>query len=232
MISLLKETDFAMIKTMAKVFAHLPVEESDLGFIVHHPFSYNPMVFINNTEKSRPFVPLDIRKDDDFKKWVGYIESCIDSQDDIIRLLLLFQKPYLLTFIKYCYKYLSAKDLALFFNTFWCLIEDITSDKNVNNRTLIKWFKAADINYLMDEEDYKAYSNLPDVVTIYRGVTKINNKRTRALSWTLNRDTAVWFSKRFNQEGNVWEKVVSKDKILAYFSVRNEFEVIVDLYRR
>ena len=67
-------------------------------------------------------------------------------------------------------------------------------------------------------------ANLPS----YRGVTPYNQKNVKALSWTLDRQTAEWFAHRFGEEGTVYEAQIKKEHIHAYFSGRNESEVIVD----
>ena len=80
----------------------------------------------------------------------------------------------------------------------------------------------------MDEEELQEYSNLGDVVVIYRGVTEYNNKQIKAMSWTLNKDTAKWFANRFNQKGYVYQAKINKKDILAFCDRRNEKELIVD----
>lgn len=62
----------------------------------------------------------------------------------------------------------------------------------------------------------------------YRGVTSYNAKNIKALSWTLDRDTAEWFAYRFGEEGTVYEAQIQKEHILAFFNGRNESEVVVD----
>ena len=50
----------------------------------------------------------------------------------------------------------------------------------------------------------------------------------KALSWSLNQETAEWFAHRFGENGTVYEAQIDKKHIYAYFSGRNESEVIVD----
>jgi hypothetical protein len=47
------------------------------------------------------------------------------------------------------------------------------------------------------------------------------------LSWTLDKNQAKWFANRFEKDGVVLEKRISKKNIVAYFNGRNEEEVIV-----
>lgn len=41
-------------------------------------------------------------------------------------------------------------------------------------------------------------------------------------------DVAEWFSKRFDNDGTIYEAQINKEHILALFNIRNESEVIVD----
>ena len=59
-------------------------------------------------------------------------------------------------------------------------------------------------------------------------MTAYNADCVRALSWTLDRQTAEWFAHRFGENGTVYEAQIDKKHIYAYFSGRNESEVIVD----
>lgn len=65
-------------------------------------------------------------------------------------------------------------------------------------------------------------------MTVYRGVTSFNADNVKALSWTLDQETAEWFAHRFGEDGTVYEALISKEHIYAYFGGRNEAEVIVD----
>ena len=89
-------------------------------------------------------------------------------------------------------------------------------------------FKSTDPRLLMDEDDYQRFVGLDEVVTVYRGVTSMNAKNIKALSWTLDRDTAEWFAHRFGENGTVYEAQIQKKYIYALFTGRNESEVIVD----
>ena len=79
-----------------------------------------------------------------------------------------------------------------------------------------------------NEEEYGIFRGLDEVVTVYRGVTSYNAKNVKALSWSLNRDTAEWFAHRYGEEGTVYEAQIEKKHICAVFLGRNEAEVIVD----
>ncbi len=77
----------------------------------------------------------------------------------------------------------------------------------------------------MDTYDFQAYSNLPDVVTVYRGCQK--NQNENGLSWTLDKEKAQFFATRLGKQGIVLEKTVKKNQIVAVLLGRNEQEVII-----
>lgn len=83
--------------------------------------------------------------------------------------------------------------------------------------------------HMMDEEEQAALAALPDTLTVYRGCTAELNED--GLSWTLDRNRAVWFAKRFAgvHEGEPVVHVgeVSKSQVIAHFLGRNESEIVV-----
>jgi|GEM_PF-2565280 hypothetical protein len=83
---------------------------------------------------------------------------------------------------------------------------------------------------LMNDEDIKFLDNLPETITIYRGGA-VNEKRTGfGISWTLSKDIAQQFVDRkkvlSNDQMEVLELTIKKSKVVAYFSERNEEEII------
>jgi len=67
-----------------------------------------------------------------------------------------------------------------------------------------------------------------DVVTIYRGVTEKSSEISTALSWTLSKEVAKFFSTRFDSDGEIYCAKINKEDILVANNLRNEFEVIVN----
>jgi hypothetical protein len=75
---------------------------------------------------------------------------------------------------------------------------------------------------------------LDDVLTVYRGCRKIDDE----ISWTLDRDKAIWFAQRLANEGDtqyVQRGEISHTKVWAHFEGRGESEIVLDpkrLYNR
>ena len=123
---------------------------------------------------------------------------------------------------------MDKKDFAEMLNFSWLNDENANNNINVSNKELLSYFKKANKEYLMNEDDFKVFESLPNIVTIYRGVTDKNKDNKRALSWTLSQDKAEWFAHRFDEVGEVWKTKISKDSIFAYFDEMDEKEVIID----
>lgn len=216
------------IRGMAKCFADIPIYDTRIGGVASHPFTNTWITGIY--DKDRKLIFADLRKEDEQEKWREQIKATIE-ETDLKGICLMMNKPYILTFISYIESMLSDEELGMILGTFWTAIENITGDSNVTGGEIVEWFKRAAKKNLMNEEELLAYESLPEVVTIYRGVTSYNRKKEKALSWSLSHEKAVWFANRFSTgTGEVWTMTVPKKRILCYFDGCNEQEVIVDLY--
>ncbi len=71
---------------------------------------------------------------------------------------------------------------------------------------------------------------LPDVVTVYRGCSPRERKRPQGISWTLSRDKAEWFARRyaFGKPMIVLQATNPRGSVLCFIGDRAEREVIVD----
>jgi hypothetical protein len=93
---------------------------------------------------------------------------------------------------------------------------------------LIAMFKRADCNKMMDGADKKKLAELPDEITIYRGLQDKRAKR-KGLSWSLSYDKALWFATRWNSpDARVLEARIKKKDVFIYTNQRSEEEVVVD----
>ena len=101
-------------------------------------------------------------------------------------------------------------------------------DANVSKERVVSMFKQADRIKLMNEMERTRLDALENPVTVYRGVTSYNAKNVRALSWTLDYDTAVWFAHRFGEDGMVYQAKIKKEHFFALLTGRNESEVVLD----
>lgn len=216
------------IKAVAIGLLHQPIVETEFWPIIcQHPFTNTGYCYVPDCNELH-----QVKNIDDpyiYEQWTAYIADKIMKAQDIYELYMMINKPYRLTFLKYIRLYIDIPIFSELLRESWISMENPNTDPNFNNSTLIQCFKYCDLQYLMDENDYIFFKNMPDEITVYRGITDQNKYSVRALSWTINPDVAEWFAKRFNSKGIIYHTTIPKKYILAYFSDRNEEEVIIDI---
>ncbi len=223
-----KENDLDCIKSTARTFLYLDINESPYGAVlVQHPFTNSGMVCLQNDE-GQEFVNL-LEDDNALTRWREVMKDRIQECENVYQLYLMVNKPYRIAFLKYTVDFMSRDDMSQILADIWISTESPNLDPNMSKSKLVSLFKKANPKELMNEDELKVFNEFEETVTIYRGVTSYNADNIKALSWTLDFDKAEWFSNRFGEEdGTVYETEIEKSHILAYFSRRSESEVIVD----
>jgi hypothetical protein len=87
---------------------------------------------------------------------------------------------------------------------------------------------------LMNDEELEIYNNLPDELTIYRGMTvEEYESGDWSISWTLDKSIADFFATKYIRNGKdygktkiVHEVKITKDQVIAYFETERELIVI------
>lgn len=135
----------------------------------------------------------------------------------------LHERPYRLQAFGDIQEFLSNQE-------YWSLLASIWTDTENAWAHLDLWREffssdRANREWLMDWDEQMAYDGLGETVTVYRGYQPGLNKD--GISWTVNREKAEWFATRFGKKGKVLEKQVSKRDIIAVFTGRNEYEVVI-----
>lgn len=209
------------IREIALLYLHLPIEKTRSELVVSHPFT------ASNIVASEDMKFLDLYVPSERKMWEEQMEKLI-KKSSLEQIYMLLDKRYFFSFIYHTKEYLDARMMAKALASRWQQLEYISNNVVVNTQELLRWFRFADKKELMDEEEYQKFLNLPEEVTIYRGVSGYNRKYKKAVSWTLNKEQAEWFAERWgNDEQEVWKVTVPKKCVLCYFTY--EDEVIVDL---
>ncbi len=226
-------TKLESIKEVARCFLYVDIMETKVPFVASHPYtnSWETVLPVKGllTEDKLADSFVDLRDEKGLSRWRKHMEGAI-AEADLIDLFLLLNPPYILNFLKYTAKYMTSEDLGRVLGDFWQTVEQISLDTSFTPQEAIRWFRRADKKQLMKEESLAVYNSLPDMVTIYRGVTSHNKRKKKAFSWSIDRDIAVWFANRFSTgTGEVWTMQVPKERILCYFGDR-EKEVVVNLY--
>jgi len=230
---MISRTNIRQVRDVSFMLARCVPIEARFGVIAQHPFTSSTMV-------TRPMMSayeepqiLNLTKPEDKKLWLEDLNNTIQSSD-LNTIFLYLNKPWCLCWFDWIKDFLSVRDFSNMLGQCWTEEENPNMDVNVKLPTVIDWFKAANKSMMMSEEDYAHYRNLPDVLTLYRGVSV--GHVDLGLSWTEDKEKAEWFQHRFddfkkegNQESHMLTITCPKTHVLAYFNSRNEDEVVLDV---
>lgn len=228
------EENMEMIKNIAIQWLQQDVKEDTsagfyammgMGAVIHPVFERNPFIHVEDGQMQ----PYDIVHDRKALKKARAIKKAqIKDCNTVTDVMWVIRKPYRLSFLKEIKEYLDNKEFSKLLGEIWMDVENPNED-DIGIETFLEWFAEADKEFLMNDEEKKTYDSLPDEVKLYRGVGK--NGNPEGLSWTLSEEKAQWFAERFQMlggKGYVLTAVARKSNILAYFSRREEDEVIID----
>ena len=222
-------TDLDKCKDIAlMLFDALPIKTHPV-----YSFLLGSHVFIK--EKFYPYHGriVDITTNDAIRaECINQWKTAIMDTESVEDLFCLVQEKYQLTFMSYIRSYVDNTTFSKLLHDAWIYAENGNQDVNVDIPEIISWFKEADKAALMSKEDYAYYKKLPQVITIYRGVSQ--NGTYYGMSWTDNQEKAKWFRNRFDgymEDAPTYLLTtnISKDDILAYFNDRDEHELVVDI---
>ena len=221
---MVNKTDIKQIRSVSKSLLYAVDIECDNPFgIVQHPFT-NTLFTMSQDGKL-----INLQENDNESTWKKELSEKIDSFD-LVRIYMLINKPWRITWLKYVESYLSDKDFAEYLADAYVSEEMPNLNPNIKPTEIVKWFKRADKRILMDDEEYDKWSNLSDTVTVYRGVS--HNGTENGISWTTNYDTAKWFADRFSTDehrARIYQADIPKEHCLCCFDCRGEHEIIVDI---
>lgn len=237
-----KDAAIALLETPVKT-TNMPLGNGATMELVQHPFFTSRFACWNPDNAGRPFLDipgfacwrpddaghpfLDILgSNDDMQEALRRYKGFIEKSESIDSILLLMAKSYRLPFFKHIQKILSPDEMGRMLADIWVGSEN-PNDSMVPLATLIKWFKKASRESLMDAGELAYYDSLPDEFTVYRGIGSKSNKK--GISYTLSLEKAEWFAKRFQQKkGYVLAGTAKKKDVLAYFNSRKEQEVLIE----
>jgi len=192
---------------------HVYPHES-LGKILHHPL----MIQVPYTEFHNAW--LNSR----FKHVKEQLQKAIDKHDFNLYVFT-HERPYRFNALLQVYDELRSKDLGE-------LIADVWIDSENIHENFSEWCDLLSHAQAIDapittKEDLIELNKLPFDLEVYRGI-QYDSQRD-GLSWTLDRDKAIWFAKRF-QRPNVQPRLLSgkldRQNVLAYMTGRGESEII------
>ncbi len=222
-----KETDLEAVKRVARTFVYLDVQINErVGFLCNHPYIGQIATVVS---ENGTLVLKDVRNEKDLEDIRKNIIKTIEAVSSYLQFIHIIRPPYLPAFFKFTQHFLSSYDYSTFLGSMWTIVEFPNVDDNITAPEFVKIFRKADKTLLMDDDEQKQYSALPEEITVYRGIR--GRGRLEALSWTLDIDKAEWFAKRWNKGGKVYSAMVKKEDVLAVFTSRNEDEIVVDFQK-
>ncbi len=222
-----KETDLEAVKRVARTFVYLDVQINErVGFLCNHPYIGQIATVVS---ENGTLVLKDVRNEKDLEDIRKNIIKTIEAVSSYLQFIHIIRPPYLPAFFKFTQHFLSSYDYSTFLGSMWTIVEFPNVDDNITAPEFVKIFRKADKTLLMDDDEQKQYSTLPEEITVYRGIR--GRGRLEALSWTLDIDKAEWFAKRWNKGGKVYSAMVKKEDVLAVFTSRNEDEIVVDFQK-
>jgi len=211
-----------------KLFDHLEI------FVLAHPFKPDVRVlpFISHPLFDTIMVPniKDLTKSviltqENFsfeakKRFDLLRKSCTSFE----QMLFYLRKPYWVGIIEWMSSMLNIKEYNQLLHDAWTQVE---FPHQLGMTRCIELFEYTRPQLLMyEKEEYDAYKELPNLITVYRGLQR--NSRVRALSWTTELPIAMWFAKRFDNHGEVWQAQIRKKDVYMFTNNRNEYEVVLN----
>ena len=197
----------------------------ECGFlVVGHPFAQQNPVMLNIDGDMKFFNLTDKKGNKDYLKTLSKMFAKFSSEG----LFFLVRTPFKFDWLNMCKPYLHPDTFTELFAKTWAHVE-FPNTSTIPPETLIEWFKEAKKEQLMDENNLAAYHQLPEELTLYRGVPK--NGVVFGLSWTTDLKTAQFFKNRTGERGGkIYSAVVPKSAVVAFYGDREEQEVVLDVF--
>lgn len=222
------KTNLLEVKSLAKAMLYMDPEETEYSpIVIHHPFASSGIVGMKAPDGNVKLGNI-MENMEDRCIWQKMVADMIDRANSVDDITIHITKPYLLGFVKHAAPMLSKEDFAKTLADAWIQSESPNHDPNLSQSKLLAMFRIADPAVLMNQEERSMLESLDDTVTVYRGVHSSKPGGVKALSWTLDPNTALWFANRFGSQGTVYEAKIDKKHIHGLFLRRGEYEVIVD----
>lgn len=240
------QSDMETIIKAAEYYLDMEVKVVPYMGTYKHPFLFSGIVQVPESEDIQVIVPDNIPThslDNDSRKFISLNESpeALEAGREIKRMLLrkckspfeiffMMDKPYRLYFFSMVKNSLSAEDYGEVLRFSWIGSDYTSYTRAYTKKELTAIFAAAVPEHLMEEDELEVFRNLPDELTVYRGVTKKRKHNVRVFSWTLSLEFAKKFaSMHCTTDGKIFQANINKEHIFAYFSP--EEEIVVNPYK-
>lgn len=202
----------------------IPYEVGKFG-IAQHPL-FNS--FATMDAKTRKLTPITNENFEMLKQQrYDAIKKNITNEDGLFSIfVVMINKPYWIPILTQIKPFISKKDFSKLLSDFWQNTE-FPHENGVY--VMINLFEEAYKSNLMTAKEKKKLKELPNELIVYRGLQ--HGAKVRALSWTLSKEVAIWFAKRFDRKGTLYQGKIKKKDIFAYFIGRGEEEIVLNPYK-
>lgn len=138
----------------------------------------------------------------------------------------LHERPYRLEAFTEIMNYLLPSEYWSILSNVWYDSENIWQNKKVWKSLFLneKRYK----KFFMTEREQRFFDKLPTHFKVYRGCHE--GKNEHGFSYSLDKEQAIWFSKRFlqgHENPKLIERFIDKKDVFAYIDRRNEQEIII-----
>lgn len=233
-------TDIVSVRSIALAMLYLPVQSDTIlpDLLLSHPFTNCRIVAAKTKDGKQKTVDI-LADDESLALWQETVAEVI-RESDLWGIYVMLDKRYNIAFFQKIAEYLSKEDYSRLWADIWTTSEGVNRFEVISQEETIKIFQQCDPKILMGEDDYKAFCQLPEEITVYRGVCPRKGElapeeqMVGGLSWTKSRERARWFATRFltdldDQRGIVYEATIQKPYVLACFNSAKgaEREIVV-----
>lgn len=175
--------------------------------MVKHPLCFSVPhadIFNQHVNKRYTFVKERVVEEERRENWAG--------------VLMFYEKPFRLDRLIELYQkhQFSQHTLSSLAHDIWVSVENIYEQRREWILTLSECIPSSFMS--VEDEDY--FNRLPQRIMIHRGGDR------EGLSWTLDRERAKWFARRWDKNAGVHTVTIDKSEVFAYTDARNEQEII------
>lgn len=220
--------DFAVLDNFIENLKDKDITEDNFYYVPNSLF--NHVVFINNYfQYGLPIMQEEQGEFGILKHSAYSIDKAYDLQlaGDYAGLIWLLDKPQRIKYLSKFKNYIKKEDmLDLALEVYYTSEYGFNAfDKDILNDIIFK--------EKLSDEDIKSITEKYDVkdgyVSVYRGEQNLSTPNEQAYSWTLDKETAIYFANRFKESTSsvIYEAKVKLDDVHAYITGRSEEEVIV-----
>lgn len=177
-------------------------------------------------------IVLHLDDPEQWKKASDMVKAEMDAADSVLAFLELINEPYWFMFLEQTYERMSIDDMTDVLSKVWNAREYNADIHGRDKKEIKNIFATCNKERFMSEEERKVFEELPDEITVYRGLNNTNTRLVRAFSWTLDQKIVSGLSPRpdrfFGDSGFAYRAKIKKKDVYAYIQTAQEVVVNPD----